>query len=89
MLLNVLKKQASQLQHFDRKNFDTKDTYEEAILDALREVGAEWLVLAGYMRLIGQPLVEGLSFAVSSISILPYCLRFQGKMRLDKRSNMA
>lgn len=58
---------------FRPKEFNSKDTYEEAILEALRASGAEWLVLAGYMRLIGQPLLKAYPSNIVNIhpSLLP------------------
>ncbi|KAA0942063.1 phosphoribosylglycinamide formyltransferase [Sporosarcina sp. ANT_H38] len=60
------------------KEFATKDAYEEAILHALRESGAEWLVLAGYMRLVGPVLLTAFPSHIVNIhpSLLP---SFPGK----------
>ncbi|MFJ7936518.1 phosphoribosylglycinamide formyltransferase [Sporosarcina sp. NPDC096371] len=65
------------------KDFDSKDTYEEAILEALREAGAEWLVLAGYMRLVGQPLLAAYPSRIVNIhpSLLP---SFPGKDAIEQ-----
>ncbi|MEK5068389.1 phosphoribosylglycinamide formyltransferase [Sporosarcina sp. FSL K6-1508] len=63
---------------FRPKDFETKDAYEEAILHALRESGAEWLVLAGYMRLVGPILLSAFPSRIVNIhpSLLP---SFPGK----------
>ena len=68
---------------FRPKDFDTKDTYEEAILAALRQAGAEWLILAGYMRLIGQPLLKAYPSHIVNIhpSLLP---SFPGKDAIEQ-----
>ena len=60
------------------KEFETKDAYEEAILHGLRESGAEWLVLAGYMRLVGPVLLTAYPSRIVNIhpSLLP---SFPGK----------
>lgn len=60
------------------KDFETKDAYEEAILHALRESGAQWLVLAGYMRLVGPVLLTAYPSRIVNIhpSLLP---SFPGK----------
>ena len=60
------------------KDFETKDAYEEAILQALRESGVEWLVLAGYMRLVGSVLLTAYPSRIVNIhpSLLP---SFPGK----------
>ena len=74
----MLKKLAFQLCVFPPKDFESKDAYEEAILNALRESGAEWLVLAGYMRLIGPVLLSAYPSKIINIhpSLLP---SFPGK----------
>lgn len=72
------KKAGIKFEIFLPKEYPSRDAYEEAILDELREAGAEWLVLAGYMRLIGQPLLEAFSSRIVNIhpSLLP---AFPGK----------
>jgi phosphoribosylglycinamide formyltransferase-1 len=42
---------------FDPKSFDTQDAYEQAIVDCLQASGVELVVLAGYMKLVGDPLL--------------------------------
>ena len=39
-------------------SFSSKEAYEQAILQKLKELEVEWIVLAGYMRLIGDVLLE-------------------------------
>lgn len=58
---------------FQSAAYKTKDTYEEAILAMLHEAGAEWLVLAGYMRLVGEPLLSAYPSRIVNIhpSLLP------------------
>lgn len=60
------------------KAYATKTAYEEAILQRLREADVEWLVLAGYMRLIGAPLLQAFPNRIVNIhpSLLP---SFPGK----------
>lgn len=60
------------------KDYETKDAYEEAILQELKQSGAEWLILAGYMRLVGQPLLKAYPSKIVNIhpSLLP---SFPGK----------
>ncbi|MGB2993840.1 MAG: formyltransferase family protein, partial [Paenisporosarcina sp.] len=38
-------------------DFESKVAYERAILQELQQLEVEWLVLAGYMRLIGETLL--------------------------------
>lgn len=63
---------------FKPADFENKDAYEGAILQALQEVDASWLVLAGYMRLIGQTLLAAYPSRIVNIhpSLLP---SFPGK----------
>ena len=39
----------------ERKGFDSKDAFEEAMLEAIAPYEPEAVVLAGYMRLLGHP----------------------------------
>ncbi|MHA6261128.1 phosphoribosylglycinamide formyltransferase [Sporosarcina sp. CAU 1771] len=65
------------------KEYETKDAYEEAILTALQDAGVEWLVLAGYMRLVGQPLLTAYPSRIVNIhpSLLP---SFPGKDAIEQ-----
>lgn len=60
------------------KGYKDKAAYEAAILQQLREHNVEFLVLAGYMRLIGDVLLEAFSNRIVNLhpSILP---SFPGK----------
>ncbi|MFC4355767.1 phosphoribosylglycinamide formyltransferase [Chryseomicrobium palamuruense] len=60
------------------KQYETKDAYETAVLSILEELQAEWLVLAGYMRLIGPTLLAEFDGRIVNIhpSLLP---AFPGK----------
>ncbi|MFD1927731.1 phosphoribosylglycinamide formyltransferase [Sporosarcina siberiensis] len=60
------------------KSFESKDAYEQAILSALQESEVEWIVLAGYMRLIGPVLLSAYPSKIINIhpSLLP---SFPGK----------
>lgn len=42
----------------DPKQFDSKAAYEQHILQYLEEYQIEWVILAGYMRLVGSTLLE-------------------------------
>ncbi|MBK3497369.1 phosphoribosylglycinamide formyltransferase [Viridibacillus sp. YIM B01967] len=60
------------------KNFDSKVAYEQAILSKLQECEVKWIVLAGYMRLIGNTLLD--PYASKIINIHPSLLpSFPGK----------
>lgn len=63
---------------FRPRDFQTKQAYEQAVLDALQEAQVEWLILAGYMRLIGPVLLE--AYPENIINIHPSLLpSFPGK----------
>ena len=55
------------------KDFDSKADHEAAILEKLTELDVEWLVLAGYMRLIGDTLLSAYPNKIINIhpSLLP------------------
>lgn len=60
------------------KSFETKAHYEQAIVDELRNHHIEWVVLAGYMRLVSQTLLS--AYASKIINIHPSLLpSFPGK----------
>ncbi|MFZ0577699.1 MAG: phosphoribosylglycinamide formyltransferase [Psychrobacillus psychrotolerans] len=58
--------------------FSSKAVYEQLILEKLRELDVEWIVLAGYMRLIGDVLLAAFPNRIINIhpSLLP---AFPGK----------
>lgn len=63
---------------FTPKSYDSKAAYEQEIVNALQEKEIEWIVLAGYMRLIGDTLLS--SFAGRIVNIHPSLLpSFPGK----------
>lgn len=63
---------------FDPKAFETKAAYEQAVYDVLRQHNVTWIVLAGYMRLIGPTLLDAYPKRIVNIhpSLLP---AFPGK----------
>ncbi|KAA9024352.1 phosphoribosylglycinamide formyltransferase [Niallia endozanthoxylica] len=63
---------------FTAKDYENKAGYEEEILQKLHEQGIEFIVLAGYMRLIGHTLLNAYKGRIVNIhpSLLP---AFQGK----------
>ncbi|WP_456276924.1 phosphoribosylglycinamide formyltransferase [Bacillus sp. AK128] len=60
------------------KSYETKKQYEEAILEKLKDQQVEWLILAGYMRLVGETLLHAYEGRIVNIhpSLLP---AFPGK----------
>ncbi|QUG42960.1 phosphoribosylglycinamide formyltransferase [Psychrobacillus sp. INOP01] len=59
-------------------SFPSKSAYEDAILEKLNKLDVEWIVLAGYMRLIGDVLLQAFPNRIINIhpSLLP---AFPGK----------
>lgn len=68
---------------FSPKAYQTREKYEEAILERLQASGVEWLVLAGYMRLVGKTLLEAYPSRIVNIhpSLLP---SFPGKAAIEQ-----
>lgn len=60
------------------KAFESKQAYEHAIIDILQAAETEWIILAGYMRLIGPDLLSEYPSRIVNIhpSLLP---SFPGK----------
>jgi len=63
---------------FSAKSYTSKEEYEAEIVSLLRDRKIEWVVLAGYMRLIGHTLLSAYSNRIVNIhpSLLP---SFPGK----------
>lgn len=63
---------------FTAKDYPSKEQYEEEILTQLKKSGVEFIVLAGYMRLIGSKLLAEFKGRIVNIhpSLLP---AFPGK----------
>ncbi|MGE7907149.1 phosphoribosylglycinamide formyltransferase [Peribacillus sp. NPDC094092] len=63
---------------FSAKNYPNKTEYESEILEKLRQYEIEFIILAGYMRLIGPTLLQKYSQRIVNIhpSLLP---SFPGK----------
>lgn len=63
---------------FVPSEFESKELYEEMLKEELQELGVEWIVLAGYMRLIGPVLLSAYENRIVNIhpSVLP---AFPGK----------
>ena len=58
---------------FQAKDYTNKEEYEQAILTELTRHGVEFIVLAGYMRLIGTTLLSAYQGRIVNIhpSLLP------------------
>jgi phosphoribosylglycinamide formyltransferase-1 len=63
---------------FDPKNYQSKEDFEQEIQAILHEAQVEWVILAGYMRLIGPTLLNRYKDRIINIhpSLLP---SFPGK----------
>lgn len=58
---------------FSRQDFQTKKAFEKAIVTSLQENMVNWVVLAGYMRLVGPTLLRAYERRILNIhpSLLP------------------
>ncbi|KAA0546366.1 phosphoribosylglycinamide formyltransferase [Bacillus sp. BGMRC 2118] len=65
------------------KEFPSKIEYEQAILTQLKQYEIEWVILAGYMRLIGETLLHAYEGRIINIhpSLLP---AFPGKNAIQQ-----
>lgn len=63
---------------FSAKNYETKEQYESEIIALLKEQNVEFIILAGYMRLIGPTILDAFPGKIVNIhpSFLPL---FPGK----------
>ncbi|MBT2657484.1 phosphoribosylglycinamide formyltransferase [Bacillus sp. ISL-18] len=63
---------------FQAKDYSSKEEYEQAIVTELKKYGVEFIVLAGYMRLLGPTLLSAYQGRIINIhpSLLP---AFPGK----------
>lgn len=55
------------------KHFESKSHYEQHLLSLLSAEGVQWIVLAGYMRLIGEDILTAYPHKILNIhpSLLP------------------
>lgn len=58
---------------FDPKAFDSKAAYEKVLVEKMRSLEVEWVVLAGFMRLVGDELLHAYPNRIINIhpSLLP------------------
>lgn len=63
--------------------YPSKEAYEEAVRKQLEQDDVEWIVLAGYMRLIGETLLNAFEGRILNIhpSLLP---KYKGKHAVDQ-----
>lgn len=71
---------------FTPKAYNTKARYEEAILNNLKKHQVDWVILAGYMRLIGPVLLTAYDGRIINIhpSLLP---KYKGKDAIERAFN--
>jgi phosphoribosylglycinamide formyltransferase-1 len=55
------------------KDFDSREAFDQALVDALRAAGVEWVVLAGFMRLLTPTFLDAFPHRVLNIhpALLP------------------
>src|SRR5690625_6163764 len=58
---------------FDADEYENRETYEKEILRKLKKARVEWIVLAGYMRVIGDTILEAYEGKIVNVhpSLLP------------------
>ena len=68
---------------FQPKEYEAKSEFEQEIVRALRDAEVEWLMLAGYMRLIGPTLLQEYPRKIVNIhpSLLP---KYKGKQAIEQ-----
>jgi phosphoribosylglycinamide formyltransferase 1 len=66
--------------HLDRVDFMSSGGFNAAIRDALEQHGVEWVVMAGYMRLLGKEVLDAFPNQVLNIhpALLPSFAGAQG-----------
>src|SRR5699024_7651303 len=67
----------------DPQQFASKSEYEKTVLQRLKRANVQWIVLAGYMRIIGEDLLEAYPNKIINIhpSLLP---SFPGKDTIEQ-----
>lgn len=57
----------------NHRNFSSRETHDFAILEELEKSGCEWVILAGYMRLLSRPFLDRFRHRILNIhpALLP------------------
>lgn len=68
---------------FNPADYESKQDYEEMIVEKLKRANIEWIVLAGYMRIVGETLLNEYEGRIVNIhpSLLP---SFPGKNAVEQ-----
>ncbi|WP_419791956.1 phosphoribosylglycinamide formyltransferase [Staphylococcus chromogenes] len=71
---------------YDPKTYTSQKEYESVIYQTLKQNGVKWIVLAGYMRLIGETLLNAYEGHILNIhpSLLP---KYKGKHAIEQALN--
>jgi phosphoribosylglycinamide formyltransferase 1 len=71
--LEIARSNNIQTVSFSPKDFPNRDAYETEILKHLQTAKVEGICLAGYMRLVGKPLLDAFSYRILNIhpALLP------------------
>ena len=71
---------------FEPKKYESKKDYESVIIDILREYKIDLIVLAGYMRIVGETLLLNYSDKIINLhpSLLP---AFKGRNAIEQALN--
>lgn len=71
---------------YEPKHYASKKAFEEAICQQLKQDQVEWIILAGFMRLIGETLLHAYENRILNIhpSLLP---KYKGKHAVEQALN--
>ncbi|MFH0794912.1 MAG: phosphoribosylglycinamide formyltransferase [bacterium] len=70
--LEIAREAGIQSKVIERKDFSSRDEFESAIANALKDRGVEWVALAGFMRVLHKPML--IEFAGRVLNIHPSLL---------------
>lgn len=72
-VLSRAQKHKIQTSVYERKSFPNKESFEKAIVEDLKKSKAEWVLLAGYMRIVSSILLDAFPNKILNIhpSLLP------------------
>lgn len=72
---------------YELKNFPDKNAFEKSILEDLQQSGAEWIILAGYMKIVSPLLLNAFPNKIINIhpSLLP---KFPGLNAIEQAWKM-
>ncbi|AVP36740.1 phosphoribosylglycinamide formyltransferase [Staphylococcus felis] len=84
--IHLAKQHGVEVHIYEPRTYPNKSAYEEDVLNQLNEEHVDWIILAGYMRLIGHTLLKGYEGKILNIhpSLLP---KYKGKDAVGQALN--